>query len=675
MLKIIQLLTCVSVFVAFGAIALAEEKPPKPCVFDLPKIQASQMAARRSISAALSKQDYPTAEKLLRATLKQVPHDATAAYNLACVLARLGRADEAFESLEQSIQLGFRNPQHMKADDDLKSLRDDQRFERLLKAAGEPAAANAAGWNYKVEPNKPKDGEVYVTEENTAWNTQLATFQSFFKFPENTDQPIANGFGQAGELLRKWYEEGTAAGNHGDLYDNHDSDHSNMNFKAFPQLTRVEFSDEAKKRHLHHGLQQSFIYNAVTIGNSSTAITSGPFWRSQPRLALTQPGVAARLYLQYIRNHLYFYPEHRDHDTLEGDGKGKGHGDVYPANTPYMIISQGSSGSDRAFMNAVAATLAAFRPKVKQQLTKTGLLMPTIQMIFRSSNKTVAAPEDYLTGKAHPTAFDAKQLDVVKMIKLAHQLQAGSLPPMVQLKTVEEDQAVLGRDYFDVAPRERLFDTPCAIARVVKSTKYERRMVVSAEGSKDLHGKPLKFHWVVLRGDTKRIRINLLNDAGSIAELLVPYHQRQPIAEGSKLESSRVDMGVFVHNGDYFSAPAFISFYYLANEKRVYDDQHRIQVVDYADPEYKSEYVDPLLDHQKDWRDEYRYSDDGKLLGWIRIRGDQHQQFNSEGRLVLEQDEQGRPLKTAEVRYVAKPRPRQAPMLEQQVVEPGQSDQ
>lgn len=659
-------------FVLIGvsaAAVLADVDPQKPSVFDLPRIQAAQIVVKRNIAVALSKRDYATSERLLLVALKQVPHDATSHYNLACALAQLGKTDAAFKSLNQSIQFGFRNRKHIEDDEDLKSLRDDDRFSKLLKDAEEPAPPRPTAWNYKVEPTEAKNGQVLVTEENTAWNNRLGLFLSLFKFPAETDKPIAVGFGEAGELLLKWYKEGTAAGNHGDLYDNHDSDHSNMNFKAFPQLTRVEFADEAKKRGLHHGLQRHFHYNAVTIGNSSTALTSGPFWRSQPRHALTQPGGAMRLYLQYVGSHMYFYPEHRDHDTLKGDGKGRGHGDVYPANTPYMIISQGSSGSDRAFMNAVAATLAAFRPEVKLKLTKSGLLMPTVQMIFRSSNKTVSKPEDYLTGKAHPTAFDGKQLDVVKMVTMAHDLRVDALPPIVQLKVVEEDEAVLGRDYFDVGQRERMFDTPCAIARVVKSTKYERRMVVSAEQSKDVHGKPLTYHWVVLRGDDQRIRIKKLNEAGSIAELLVPYHERRPVTGDSKLESNRVDIGVFAHNGDCYSAPAFISFCYLANEKRVYDDQHRIHIVDYTDADFKDNYVDPFLDYQKDWRDEYQYSDDGKLLGWTRIRGDKTQDFTPGGELILERDDQGKPLKTAAVRYVAKPQPRQTPALEQQTVD------
>ena len=55
------------------------------------------------------------------------------------------------------------------------------------------------------------------------------------------------------------------------------------------------------------------------------------------------------------------------------------YGDVYPANTPYVITSQGSSGSDQVFLSAVACTLAAFRPETKELLVRTGTLMPTVQ--------------------------------------------------------------------------------------------------------------------------------------------------------------------------------------------------------------------------------------------------------------------------------------------------------
>jgi len=647
------------------------KSPAKPSVFDLPRIQANQAAVRRAVAQLFARGDYQNAAKVLRQAIARVPNDPQNHYNLACALSRLRQTNPALDSLDRAVDLGFRNAAHIQQDNDLAPLRTHKRFKAIVQKATEPLADNPAKWNYKLTPGPIADGQVLVTEQNTAWNARLGLFVVLINLdPKATaDKPIVNGMGQAGKLLQQWYKQGTAAGNHGDFYDNHDTEHSNMNFKAFGQLTRIEYSDAAKQRRLHHGLQRHFLFNGVTIGNSSTALTRGPYWRCQGRYALTQPRGAGILYLHYVRNHIYFYPEHRDHDPGH-NGKGekdKGYGDVFPANTPYLILSQGSSGSDRAFMNAVAATLAAFRPEVKQRLKKAGLIAPTVQMILRMSNKTVAQPKDYLTGKAHPTVFDGKQLDVVKMVTMAQKIKADALPPFAALKVVEEDEPMVGRDYFDIAAREKLLTTPCAIGRIVKSSKYMRRMVISAEASKDITEKPLTYHWKVLRGDADRIQIKKLNKAGSVVELLVPYHERGPVTPGSKMESNRVDIGAFVHNGVHYSAPAFISFYYLDNEKREYDAQKRIKSVDYTDPQVGGNYVDPMLDLKKDWRDEYQYNA-GKLIGWTRIRKNQRQQFTAEGKLIVRTNAQGKPTATATVRYVAQQRDKKAPVLVQQVV-------
>jgi tetratricopeptide (TPR) repeat protein len=642
--------------------ALAQDPPN---VFDLPALQQEHAKSLVAIATLQARGLYAEAETILRKAIERVPHDRNCHYNLARVLARQNRHGEALSALEKSVALGFRDPKQIKEDDNFFALRDQQRFQAILAKATEPLESAAPAWRYEVKPATVDDKQVLVSARNTAWNAQLGVFCSFFEPSQAAaNEPVVIGHGEAGDLLRSWYLTGTAAGNHGDFYDNHDGDHSNIDFQSFPQLTRIEFSDEVKRRKLHTGLQLSFLYNTVTIGNSSTAVTSGPFWRSQPRLALTRPQGALKLYRQYIANHLYFYPEHRDHDPRRD---GSGYGDVYPANTPYVIISQGSSGSDQAFMNAVGTTLAAFRPAVKEKLVRERILMPTIQMIFRSSNTMGVKASDYLSGRAHPTVFERKHINEDIMVKLAHGMTVDSVPPMVELNVIEEDEPVVGRDYFDVGPREKLFDTPCAIARVVKSTRYTRRMVVSAENSRDLNKAPLTYIWKVLRGDPDRVEINKLNEVGSKAELLVSYHERRPVAFGSDMESNRVDIGVFVHNGDYYSAPAFICFQYLANEKRVYDDRQRIRVVDYNDPDLKDQYVDPWLDFSKDWRDEYRYAGDGSLAGWTRIRGEQRQEFTAEGQLILEKDDNGQPTSTVAVRYVVKRRPDGTGILQQTI--------
>jgi hypothetical protein len=70
---------------------------------------------------------------------------------------------------------------------------------------------------------------------------------------------------------------------------------------------------------------------------------------------------------------------------------------------------------------------------------------------------------------------------------------------------------------------------------------------------------------------------------------------------------------------------------------------------------------------RKDWRDEYHYADDGKLLGWTRTRRKDRQEFTADGELIIEKGAAGEPLKTTRVRYV--PRRGKGGTLEQ-VVEP-----
>jgi len=387
-----------------------------------------------------------------------------------------------------------------------------------------------------------------------------------------TDIPVAVGGAEVGERLRKWYSRGTAAGNYGDYYDNRDGGHSKLDLTPYPQLKKVEYSREQIESRENYGLQRE-ILPYVVFGNSSTSSppeSSG----SNVRTYYTQPDGIRFLFTQYARNNLYIYPEHRDHDPGHNgiglQSGATGYGDLYPTNTPYLIATQGSSGSDRPFMRALPYVLAAFRPEVKERLVQAGLLMPTVQMILRMTSKRLSSRKDYLTGKAHPTVFQGRDVDVTAMVDMAHDITTASLPPIALIRTVREDLPVKGTDYFDPVLTEKLADTPAVIARIFRGSQYLRKITVSAEGSKDLNKRSLEFHWVVLRGDADRIRIDYLNDAHSVAEITVPYHERFPVEDSPGLESNRIDIGVFVHNGVYYSPPAFITFYTLDNEARTY---------------------------------------------------------------------------------------------------------
>ena len=73
-------------------------------------------------------------DQALRALL---PDDPGVAYNLACSLALNGMRAEALETLDQAIEKGYDNAEHMAEDGDLDALKAEAGFKLLLtRAAG-----------------------------------------------------------------------------------------------------------------------------------------------------------------------------------------------------------------------------------------------------------------------------------------------------------------------------------------------------------------------------------------------------------------------------------------------------------------------------------------------------------------------------------------------------------
>jgi hypothetical protein len=260
---------------------------------------------------------------------------------------------------------------------------------------------------------------------------------------------------------------------------------------------------------------------------------------------------ARQVYQQYRHNNHYWYPEHRDHDDV----------DYFHGQMPTLSVSQGSSGSEMDEVKRFAYALAAFRPETKRVLVAAGLLMPAVQMIFRRSR--AADDTEYLTGAAHPSAFDDASVTMA-MIEMANGMTADSVPPLVQLEVTDETYDVVD------GKNERWFTLPVSVCRIFRGPEYTKRITVSAEGSIDLNARPLTYHWSVLRGDPQHVRISPVDAAGAVVEIEIDYHPKTLIGETARL-SNLVEVGAFVHNGVYYSAPAFVTSYTLDNEDRVYD--------------------------------------------------------------------------------------------------------
>lgn len=415
--------------------------------------------------------------------------------------------------------------------------------------------------------------------------------------------------GEAAALLRRLDAEGVAHGFSGVLYDNRDRGHSRLNPGLFPRLTHLAYGFELMADDADYGLAGGILFPAAVLGNSSTAITAGPAPRSLVRLAMTRAGLAEAQARLYLSDHLYIYPEHRDHDAI----------DFYPANWAYTLTSQGSSGSDRPFLEAIAMTLAALPRETFAQLREARLVAPTLQMILRRNLASVSSRDDYFSGAAHPVAFDATLLRPERMVAAAAALRPEDIPPLVRIEVVEETfMGAAGLAGLD----ERLFDTPSAVARIWRDFSWERELILSAENTIDPNGRPLTFSWHLLQGVPERVTIEPLDADGRRARIRIRWHDSFEVAgvDGPR-QTFRVDIGVFASNGIHDSAPAILSVSFPSHQVRTYgpagDGSIRLQSIDY-DADSRSADFDPILHWSAPWIDTPVYDLDGHIVGWDR---------------------------------------------------------
>lgn len=76
----------------------------------------------------LHEKSLPVDERLCRLR----PTDPIIHYNLACSYALVGRVDQAIETLEHAIGLGYHDCHYLQRDPDLEGIRRDPRFQALL---------------------------------------------------------------------------------------------------------------------------------------------------------------------------------------------------------------------------------------------------------------------------------------------------------------------------------------------------------------------------------------------------------------------------------------------------------------------------------------------------------------------------------------------------------------
>ena len=213
--------------------------------------------------------------------------------------------------------------------------------------------------------------------------------------------------------------------------------------------------------------------------------------------------------------------------------------------------------------------LAAFRPATKAKMIDEGLVMSTLQMVFRRSLQDIRSNDAYHSGAAHPTAFDAGFINLARMVSLANSIKPEDIPPMVRIRIESGGSRHRGRRLFRRRSLRAVLRHPGAIARIWRSKAGRRSMVVTAEDTRDPNGRELEVHLGAAAGrpgarDHRAAR------------------RRPPRPDHPRLAGPPADLGQepadlvagrhrrLRHNGVHDSAPAILSWYFPPEELRRY---------------------------------------------------------------------------------------------------------
>ncbi len=375
------------------------------------------------------------------------------------------------------------------------------------------------------------------------------------RLPSDTPEPCEPASSWCRFVRERW-AQGEAAGHLEDFYNNRDGGHA-----SFPIANH---SRQLRALAGGHATLMSPWPTRNVVGNASVYY-QGPNAANMDRFfSFTNAEFDAKVRV-YEANHVLWYPAHVDIF---------GAGDLFHYNAAYSSITVGSSGSE---MGEVARTLvvwSALRPDVKMRLVEQGLLAPITQLLLRRNR--VGSDADYLTGAAHatgvfPIAADLTEAKLLELAQSANAITVADVPALARLRVVREE--------FSAADREQLATNAWAVHRIWRREDHPREVVLSAEDSVDLNGRPLEFRWVVLRGQ-KFARIEPLDPQGRSVRVVVTYPRRfqfEPVQPGGQTNwTNRVDVGLFAFNGVHWSPPAMLTVAALDSEERFYDLTNRL---------------------------------------------------------------------------------------------------
>jgi len=486
-------------------------------IWDYPSRHVRHDKLRQQFIVAFREGDTETMIETCRKGVKLLPDDPTWHYNLACSLAYLKKPTESLDELEIAIDLGFRDPDKIANDSDLKRISKNPRFKELVEYAREIRTKPILnGPLASVDATGIFGRSIALGAQNFSWDFDAGCFLAKLKL-------ASDGSG----------------GNIGDLYVNRDGFHSPNGREAldaflgeYPGLTCVMLDQEGRSR----GMDLDFpnaIYPYPVFGNCSRARVGDAYWRSLPRALVTSEAIRLKTMARlYLANQVWVFPSNADTAPVGTNG------DVFASITPYWLTAAGRSWSDLPYLRAALEASRSLPPETKKAAVSRGLLAPTIQTLIRKSLKGVDSESDYLTSKAHPTALPPDGLDMDRLKASAAAMKPSAVPPLavvvVKPRPIKEET---------IWP-ELTYATGFAWAYVLRAEEPTRSFAVSAKGAGD-------YMFSVVHDDLGAAKLERIGYDSAVITL-----------DKTKMSpTNRVDLAVFGRSsGTGWGAPSYVSF-------------------------------------------------------------------------------------------------------------------
>ncbi len=479
-------------------------------VWDYPARQPRHEMLRAEFIHAVRAGDTKKMEESSRNGTELLPDDPTWAYNLACSLARGGKNDDALDQLERAIDLGFRNADAIEADDDFRLVAPKRRFKELVEYAKE-----SAGRPIMLGPLAVADatgtvgGSLALGEQNMLWDFDAGCFVAKMKLAP-----------------------GVAGGNSGDLYMNRDGGHSRLVVTNYPGLTEVKLDKVGRERKMDLDFP-NIRFPCPVFGNCSRAYLGDEFWRSIPRAMMTTaPRQLRTMASLYMENQIWVFPANADFPPVGTNG------DVFASVAPYWLVTQGRSWSDLYYLRAALDASRSFDGAVKREIVERRLLAPTVMALVRKSLKGVRDEDDYLTEKAHPTCLPPDGLDLARLKRLAADMRAAEIPPVVRITRFGA--------HLDRKPEipELTYFTPFAAAFVLRLPDEKRSFALVVDGASEVAYR-------IVHDPACAATVKEQKGAAALVEI-----------DRTRLSgTARIDLAVFGRNpGTGWGAPTYVSF-------------------------------------------------------------------------------------------------------------------